>query len=56
MEIFESIAVLAICFAATFCSMEIIWRHHLRMQADELKQLEKRKNIVIKRQSFVNNN
>jgi len=56
MEIFGSIALLAICFAATFCCMEIIWRHHLRMQADELKQLEKRKGIIIKREACVNNN
>jgi hypothetical protein len=42
MEIFESIAALAICFVATFCSMEIIWRLHLRIQADELKQQQKR--------------
>jgi len=42
MEIFDSIAVLAICFAATFCSMEIIWRHHLKTQADELKEQEKK--------------
>jgi hypothetical protein len=41
MEIFESIALLAISFAATFCTMEIIWRLHLRARADEKKQDEK---------------
>jgi hypothetical protein len=40
MEIFESIALLAGSFAATFCAMEIIWRLRLGTQAAELKQQE----------------
>ncbi|HYT01745.1 MAG TPA: hypothetical protein VEL70_02465 [Candidatus Acidoferrum sp.] len=54
MEIFESIGLLAIFFAATFCSMEIIWRLHLRINADESKEQEKRKNFIIKRESKAN--
>jgi hypothetical protein len=50
MEIFESIAILAISFAATFCSMEIIWRLHLRINTDGSKQQEKRKNFIIERE------
>jgi hypothetical protein len=41
MDIFQSIALLAISLVAIFCSMEILWRLHLRKQAAELKQQEK---------------
>jgi len=41
MEIFESIALLAISFVAIFCSMEILWRLHLEKQAAELNQQER---------------
>ena len=42
MEIFESLTVLAILFATTFCSMEIIWRLHLRIQAAQASNQEEK--------------
>jgi hypothetical protein len=44
MDMLQSVALLAISFVVTFCSMEILWRLHLGKHAAELKQQEKEKN------------
>jgi hypothetical protein len=44
MDMLQSVALLAISFVVTFCSMEILWRLHLGKRAAELKQQEKEKN------------